>query len=88
LRHLFDAWPDLAGPLRNSYVRLLLDFDGTLAPIVNIPEKAALPEKTRGVLEKLAAKEWCTVAVVSGRSSTPEGEGWNSGLIFGGTTVS
>jgi trehalose 6-phosphate phosphatase len=46
---------------------LLLDFDGTLAPIVDRPELAAMPERTRRALQRLMAMEGVTVAVVSGR---------------------
>lgn len=44
---------------------MFLDFDGTLAPIVDHPEEATLPPATRGVLERLANA--CPVAIVSGR---------------------
>lgn len=46
---------------------LLLDFDGTLAPIVDRPELARLPERTRRVLEELLARPDVDAAVVSGR---------------------
>jgi trehalose 6-phosphate phosphatase len=46
---------------------LLLDFDGTLAPIVDRPELAGMPERTRRALERLMAMDGVTVAVVSGR---------------------
>jgi trehalose 6-phosphate phosphatase len=45
---------------------LLLDVDGTLAPIVDRPEDAAVPEPTRGLLRELAAR-YALVACVSGR---------------------
>ena len=44
---------------------LFLDYDGTLTPIVNDPEKAFLDQDTRQTLEKVAEK-W-VVAVISGR---------------------
>ncbi|WP_321494787.1 trehalose-phosphatase [uncultured Desulfobacter sp.] len=44
---------------------LFLDYDGTLTPIVNDPEKAFLDQGTRQILEKVAEK-W-VVAVISGR---------------------
>jgi trehalose 6-phosphate phosphatase len=46
---------------------LLLDFDGTLAPIVSRPEAAALPAETRQHLERLRSRVGVEVAVVSGR---------------------
>jgi len=47
---------------------LLLDVDGTLAPIVERPEDARVPDETRSLLRELAAR-YALVACVSGRSS-------------------
>jgi trehalose 6-phosphate phosphatase len=47
---------------------VLLDVDGTLAPIVERPEDAAVPEATRAEVERLAEK-YGLVACISGRSS-------------------
>ena len=47
---------------------LLLDVDGTLAPIVARSELAAVPEQTKRELERLAAR-YALVACVSGRTS-------------------
>ena len=47
---------------------LLLDVDGTLAPIVERPELAAVPAETREELERLA-RSYALVACVSGRTS-------------------
>jgi trehalose-phosphatase len=68
VEHALDVWPAIGDLLSNNHVILLLDFDGTLAPIVREPGKAALPARTRAVLEKLSGKESHTVAIVSGRS--------------------
>ena len=45
---------------------IMLDVDGTLAPIVPRPEDAAVPAETRGVLERLVDR-YALVACVSGR---------------------
>jgi trehalose 6-phosphate phosphatase len=45
---------------------VLLDVDGTLAPIVERPEDAAVPEETRAVLRNLVAR-YGLVAAVTGR---------------------
>ena len=45
---------------------MLLDIDGTLAPIVERPEDAAVPEETRAEVERLAHR-YALVACVSGR---------------------
>lgn len=47
---------------------LLLDFDGTLAPIASAPDLAALPAAVRHALRRIAASPAACVAVVSGRS--------------------
>lgn len=49
-------------------ILLALDFDGTLAPIVERPEDAAIPAETAAVLRRLIAEPRVTVAVLSGRS--------------------
>jgi trehalose 6-phosphate phosphatase len=46
---------------------ILLDVDGTLAPIVARPDLAAVPEKTRAELRRLVGR-YRLVACVSGRS--------------------
>jgi trehalose 6-phosphate phosphatase len=79
MRRLQDSATDLTNsPDARSAVkariegarRLLffLDFDGTLAPIVDEPVRAILPAATRHVLIDLAARETITLAIISGRS--------------------
>jgi|SRR5450830_273765 trehalose 6-phosphate phosphatase len=51
-----------------SRAAVLLDVDGTLAPIVSRPEEARVPDATRALLRQLAAR-YALVACVSGRSS-------------------
>ena len=45
---------------------VLLDVDGTLAPIVERPEDATVPEETRGEVRRLAER-YALVACISGR---------------------
>lgn len=47
---------------------LLLDFDGTLSPLVDRPELAELPSATRAPLESLIRRPGVEAAVISGRS--------------------
>jgi trehalose 6-phosphate phosphatase len=66
--------PDLAealAPLRAdpSRAAVLLDIDGTLAPIVRHPEDAHVPENTRVALIAVARK-YRVVACVSGRTAS------------------
>ena len=49
---------------------LLLDYDGTLSPIVSHPDLATLPAETKSVLERLSVMPDVFVAVISGRSVT------------------
>ena len=51
-----------------AHAALLLDVDGTLAPIVPRPDDAHMPDETRSLLRELAAR-YALVACVSGRSS-------------------
>src|SRR5215469_5055340 len=53
---------------RADQILLALDYDGTLAPIVDDPKDAAVPPETRRVLARVAAADRCTLAIVSGRS--------------------
>jgi trehalose 6-phosphate phosphatase len=46
---------------------LLLDVDGVLAPIVDVPHEAVVPEETRAELRRLNGR-YALVACISGRS--------------------
>jgi trehalose 6-phosphate phosphatase len=56
-----EAWS------RSGRLVLLLDFDGTLAPIVSRPEEAAMLPSTRVAVERLLGMPGVEMAVVSGR---------------------
>jgi trehalose 6-phosphate phosphatase len=58
-------------PLRENPARaaILFDIDGTLAPIVEQPSEARLPERTRQLLIELA-RRYGVVACVSGRRAS------------------
>lgn len=60
-----SCWPELTARLQGRKLVVFLDYDGTLSPIVENPDRAFLPEATRDVMRALAAR--CPVAVVSGR---------------------
>ena len=64
------AIAELLAPLRAdpAAAAVLLDIDGTLAPIVRHASDAAVPEQTRMTLIELA-RRYRTVACVSGRSA-------------------
>lgn len=64
---------------------LLLDYDGTLTPIVARPEIAILPDESRRSLEELVENERFVVGVVSGRELAElEGLVAIPGLIYAG----
>ncbi|CAH0561445.1 unnamed protein product [Brassicogethes aeneus] len=47
---------------------LLLDYDGTLTPIVNQPDMAVIPEETKAILERLSNVNTLFMAIISGRA--------------------
>ena len=51
--------------LVHGHPAIFLDYDGTLTPIVDDPNRALLPDATRRTLRRLSA--FCLVAIVSGR---------------------
>jgi trehalose 6-phosphate phosphatase len=59
---------ELVEPMRGAPAEsaVLLDIDGTLAPIVADPEEAAVPAATREVLQALASR-FALVACITGR---------------------
>lgn len=52
------------------HVALLLDYDGTLAPVTEHPHLTFMLPRTQAVLERLAAHPRVRVAVISGRGRT------------------
>ncbi|HCD37332.1 MAG TPA: trehalose-phosphatase, partial [Candidatus Omnitrophica bacterium] len=44
------------------------DYDGTLTPIVESPDKAVIPRKTMEILMGLSKNPHCRVAIISGRA--------------------
>jgi trehalose 6-phosphate phosphatase len=68
--HLFACWNEVSKRIRAaSDIRLLLDFDGTLAPLCASPEEVKLSEASRRALARLSRHRRVHVAVVSGRRS-------------------
>lgn len=66
------AIPFFTSPFAKSFIPpgrllLLLDFDGTLAPIVRRPERARLPTSVRRQLQAAARRRNVHVGVISGR---------------------
>ena len=63
---LVQVAEQLSHLLAEGATGLLLDFDGTLAPIVDLPERAQCPPNVQEAITRLAAR-LTTVAIVSGR---------------------
>ncbi len=62
----FEAW--LGAFLAGWQGALFLDFDGTLADLVDHPDAAAMRPEMRAALARCAAREDLDVGIVSGRS--------------------
>jgi trehalose 6-phosphate phosphatase len=62
---------DALSPVREDPARaaILLDIDGTLAPIVELASDARVPERTRQLVAEVA-KRYAVVACVSGRRAS------------------
>lgn len=69
MKYLFNYWPQLEKEMRNCpHIFLLLDYDGTLTPIVSRPEKAALDNDIKKILARLSKqKDRFTMGIISGR---------------------
>jgi len=68
-RSLFDSLSEIAGALGTiRRIFLFLDFDGTLAPIVERPENAEMPAETRSRILHLMKQPRFRVSIISGRA--------------------
>lgn len=47
---------------------LMLDYDGTLAPLASHPDCAKLPLETKHILERLANTPNIFISIISGRN--------------------
>lgn len=68
-RQLLPLEPGARARLSGSPFIVMLDVDGTLAPIAARPEEAAVPPETQRVVAALAARPGTFVALVSGRAA-------------------
>ena len=66
---LFPVPPAMAARLGGTPCVVMLDVDGTLAPIAPRPEAAEVPPETRRVVAALAARDGVHVVLVSGRAA-------------------
>lgn len=68
-RPLLPLEADTRDRLAGRPLVVMLDVDGTLAPIVSRPEEAAVPPETRAAVAVLATRPHTTIALVSGRAA-------------------
>jgi len=68
MEHLFFRLNKLKSSLKGKFIFLFLDYDGTLTPIVQSPDKAIISVKTLDVLKGLSKNPHCRVAIISGRA--------------------
>ncbi len=69
MQHLFQAWEEVEPAIHSARLLfLLLDYDGTLTPIVARPEMAACPPGVKTLLRKLRDSPRALVAIISGRA--------------------
>ncbi|HJU88056.1 MAG TPA: trehalose-phosphatase [Gemmatimonadaceae bacterium] len=66
----FPVTPELTERLDGSPLIIMLDVDGTLAPITSRPDEATVPPETRRIVAALAARDSVHVVLVSGRAAS------------------
>jgi len=70
--------------LDGTPLAVMLDVDGTLAPIAPTPEQAVVPDETRDTLRRLVALPGVVVALVSGRSAA---DAWRMAGVEGAWVI-
>lgn len=60
-----ESLEDITGKAASKRIAVFLDYDGTLTPIVETPDRAIMPEDMRQTVIKLS--RYCTVGIISGR---------------------
>lgn len=68
MRYLFGYWPEIRKNIGKKFIMLCLDYDGTLTPIVDTPDKAVLQKDTKEVLYRLSKASDFKLVIISGRA--------------------
>jgi trehalose-phosphatase len=68
MKYLFKQQKAIERKLRGKYLFIFLDFDGTIAPFRETPDKAAIPLKAKILLKRISIKPGLRLAIISGRS--------------------
>lgn len=86
MKYLWQDLNKITSLLKNSPAKaLILDFDGTLTPLVKLPKEAKLSKKKKNLLQKLSAKKGVYLAILSGRKLLDIKEKINlPNIIYGG----
>lgn len=66
--YLFFDRDKLREILKDKFIYLFLDYDGTLTPISRIPGKAPISKRARELISRLSKSPRCKLAIVSGRA--------------------
>lgn len=69
MRHLFSDWGSILSRIQRANVCfLLLDYDGTLTPIVATPQVAVCPPEVKSLLAEIRDSPHFELAIISGRA--------------------
>ena len=68
MKHLFLQLNKLKDFLKDKFIFLFLDYDGTLVPIVQNPDNAIMPQKIKTILRCLSKSPNLRIAIISGRA--------------------
>jgi len=68
MQYLFSQSGKIKELLIDKFILLLLDYDGTLTPIVETPKKALISKDVKELLQKLSKRSYCKLGIISGRS--------------------
>src|SRR3989338_1720766 len=68
MKSALEQWPEIRNRVQQSeHLCLFLDYDGTVTPIVETPDKAILSDDMRSLMQQLAVLPICTFVSISGR---------------------
>jgi trehalose-phosphatase len=67
MKYFFAYQNSIRRQIASKHIVLLLDYDGTLTPIVETPDRARIPRQNKRLLKELSTNPRCTLAIISGR---------------------
>ena len=66
--YIFSCMEEVRKSLRNRFIYLFLDYDGTLSPIADTPRKAIMSDMAKNLLSRLSRMPNCKITIMSGRA--------------------